>query len=92
MLDYTPPSRGPLLQFLANKAFLESPDQQLSTELSFRSFAHTQTDIWRLKKCSTIRPLLGAQCFSFYQTRLFWKTPTSSSHQNFILGHLLTPK
>ena len=30
-------------------------------------------------------------CFSFWQTRLFWKAPTSSSHQNYILGHLLTP-
>ena len=41
MLYYPNPSKGPLFQFLTNKAFLESP--------------------------------------------------TSSSHQNFILGHLLAP-
>ena len=40
--------------------------------------------------CSTIRPLLGTHYFSFLQVRLFWKALTSSSHQNFILGHLLT--
>ena len=65
MLYYPPPSTGPLFQFLANKAFVESPDQKLSPQLYFRPFAHTQADIWRLKKCSTIRPLLGAHCFSF---------------------------
>ena len=27
VLYYPPPFRGPLFQFLANKAFLESPDQ-----------------------------------------------------------------
>ena len=60
-----PPSRGPAFQFLANKAFLEDPDQQLSPELYFRSFAHTHIEIWRLEKCSTICPLLGARCFTF---------------------------
>ena len=43
MLSYPPPSRGPLFQLLANKAFLESPDHQLSLELNFRSFVHTHT-------------------------------------------------
>ena len=65
MLYYPPPSRGPLFQFLGTKVFLESPDQQLSQELYFWSFAHTPTEIWRLEKCSTIRPLPGVHCFSF---------------------------
>ena len=42
VLYYLPPSRGPLFQFLANKAFLESPNKQLSPKLYFRSFARTQ--------------------------------------------------
>ena len=91
MLYYPPPSNGQLFQFLSNKAFLEDPDQWLSPELHFRSFAHTHIQMWRSEKCSTIRALPRAHCFSFWQTRLFWKAPTSSSHQNFILGHLLTP-
>ena len=41
--------------------------------------------------CSTIRPLLGTHCFTFLQVRPFCKAPTSTSNQNFILGHLLTP-
>ena len=41
MLYYPTPSSGPLFQFLANKAFLESPDHYLSSELYSRSFAHT---------------------------------------------------
>ena len=41
--------------------------------------------------CSTIRPRPGAHCVSFLQVRHFWKTLTSSSHQHFILGYLLTP-
>ena len=65
MLYYPPPFRGPLFQFLANKAFLESPDQSPSPKVDFRSFAHTHTEIWRLKKCCTIRHLLGANCFRF---------------------------
>ena len=65
VLYYPPPSRGPLFQFLANKAFLESPDCYLSPELYFSSFPHTHTEIERLEKCSTIRPLPMAHCFSF---------------------------
>ena len=67
MLYYPPPSRGPLFQFLGNKGFLESPDQQLSLELYLGSFPHTHTNtqMWRLQKCSTIPPLLGAHCVSF---------------------------
>ena len=65
MLHYPPPSKGHLFHFLANKAFLESPDQQLSPKSYFRSFAHTHKEIWRLKRCSTIRPLPRAHCFSF---------------------------
>ena len=41
--------------------------------------------------CSTICALPRAHCFSVVQVRFFWKAPTNSSHQNFILGHLLTP-
>ena len=41
--------------------------------------------------CLSIRPLRGAHCFSFLQINPFWEAPTSSSHRNFILGHLLTP-
>ena len=40
---------------------------------------------------STIRPCLGANYFSFLQTRQFWKGATNSSHQNLNLGYLLTP-
>ena len=65
MLYYPHPSTGPLFQLLANKAFLESLEQQLSLELYFRSFAHTHTEFRRIKKSSTIRPLLGAHRFSF---------------------------
>ena len=43
MLYYPPPSRGPPFQLLANKAFVESPDQLLSPKIYFRSFAHTRT-------------------------------------------------
>ena len=39
--------------------------------------------------CSTIRPRPRARCFSFLQTRHFWKAPTSSFHHNFILAYLL---
>ena len=80
------PSRGPLFQFPASKAFLESPDQWLSRKPYFRSFGHTNTEIWRLQMCSTIRPLPGAHYFSFLQTRHFWKAATSGSPQNFIFG------
>ena len=62
MLYYSPPARTPAFQILANKAFLEIPDQQLSPQLYFRSFPHTHKEIWRLETCSTIRPLLGAHC------------------------------
>ena len=65
MLYYPPLSRGPVFQFLSNKALLESPDHLLSRELYFRSFAHTHTNVSRLEKCSTIRPLPGAHYFSF---------------------------
>ena len=75
MLYYPPPSMGPLFQFLANNAFLQSPDQWLSPELSF-SFDHTRPEMWRLKKCSTIYPLPGVHCLSILQVRLFWKAPT----------------
>ena len=54
-----PPSRGPLFYSPASEAFLESPDQSLSPDIYFRSFAHTHTEIWRLEMCSTICPLLG---------------------------------
>ena len=30
--------------------------------------------------------------FQFLANKAFWKAWTSSSHQNFILGHLLTPR
>ena len=65
MLYYPRPSRGPLFQFLANKPFLENPDQALSPQLYFRSFAHTHREIWWLENCSTIRALPGAHCFKF---------------------------
>ena len=91
MLDHPPRSRGPLFQFPANKAFSQSPNQWLSPELYFQSFAHTRPQIRKLRMCSTIRPLPGAHYFSFMQVRLFWKAPTSGCHQNFILGHLRTP-
>ena len=90
MLQYPPPSRSPLLQSPASKAFLQTPDQWLSRELYFRSFAHTHREIWRLQMCSTIRPLLGAHSFSFLQVRHFWRALTSGSHLNFIVGNLLT--
>ena len=38
-----------------------------------------------------IGPLLGAHRFNFLQVRPFRKTPTISSHQNLISGHLVTP-
>ena len=85
-----PPFRGPLFQFAASKAFLQSPDQWLSPEFYFRSFAHTHTEIRRPEMCSTICPLLGTHCFSFLQLRHFCKARTNSSHHNFILCHLLT--
>ena len=65
MLYYPPPSRGPLFQFLTNMAFFEGPDQYLSPELPFRSFAHPHREMWRLKKCPTIRPFPGAHYFIF---------------------------
>ena len=80
MVDYPPPFRGPLFQFPASKVFLQSPDQWLSPQLYFGSFAHTRHEIWRLKVCSPIGPLPRAHGFNFLQVRLFWKAPTSSSH------------
>ena len=91
VLDYPPPSRGPLFQFPTKKAFLESPDQWLSPDLYCRSFGYTDTQILRLEMCSTIWPLPGAHRFNFLRKRHFWKARTSGSHQNFILGHLVTP-
>ena len=41
--------------------------------------------------CRTISPRPRVHCFNFLQVRLFWKAPTSSSHQNLIGGYLLTP-
>ena len=64
MLHYPSHSTGPLFQFLAKKTYLESPDQDLSLELYFRSFAHTHTEMRRIKKFSTIRPLPGTHRFS----------------------------
>ena len=84
-----PLQRGPLFRIAASKVFLESPDQWLSPKPNFRSFAHTRPDIWRPKKCSTIRPIPGAHSFSFLEVTHFWKAPTSRSRQNFTLGHLL---
>ena len=65
MLYYPPPSMGPLFQYPASKAFLESPDEWLSPQLYFRSFANIHAEIWKLEMCSTIRPLPWAHCFSF---------------------------
>ena len=63
MLYYPPYSKGPPFEFPTIKGFLESPNQKLSPQLCFRSFSHTQREIWRLEKCSTIRPLPGAHYF-----------------------------
>ena len=65
MLYNLPPFRGPSFQLLESKYLLESPDQEVSSKPHFRSFAHTYSDIWRLKKCSTIRLCPGATFFSF---------------------------
>ena len=59
------------------------------SKLYFRSFVHIQIG---LQMCSTIRRLPGPQYLSFLQVGHFCKAPNSGSHQNFILGHLLTPK
>ena len=56
MLDYPPPSKGPLLKFPATKAFLQSPDHWLAPEFCFTSFAQTHIAIWCFKMCSNIRP------------------------------------
>ena len=45
MLYYPPLFKGPLFQFLANKAYLESPDEYLSPKHYFRSFAHIYIEI-----------------------------------------------
>ena len=37
------------------------------------------------------RPPSGAHGFIILEVWLFWKAKTSSSHHNFIFGHLLTP-
>ena len=92
MLHCPPLCRGQLFQFLANKAFLPSPDQLLSPELYCRVLALTNTKMRRLDKCSTMRPLEVAHSFSFQQVRHVWKDPASGSHLNFIFGYLPTPK
>ena len=69
------PSRGPLFQFPESKAFVESLDQWLSPELYCRSCAQTRPETWRLKMCSTIRPLPGVHCFSFTQVRHVFGKP-----------------
>ena len=85
MLYYVPPSRGPLFQLCVRKPFLKNSNQQLSPQLYFRSFAHTGPVITRIEKCLTIGPLPRALSFNFKQGK-FCKAPTSSSHQNFIVG------
>ena len=73
MLDYLYPSKGPLLQFLANKAFLESSDQQPPAGLYFRLSDRGSSEIGRPPVCSTIRPCQEAHRVSFVQTWHFWK-------------------
>ena len=77
--------KGTLCQFPANEAFLQSPDQYLPPYLNFRLCPHTTPEIWRLPIWSTILPPPGAHYF--LRTRHLGKAPTSSSHQNFIVGH-----
>ena len=38
----------------------------------------------------TSHPRPRANCFHFVEARKSWKTPTNSTHQDFILGYLLT--
>ena len=45
VLDYPPPSRGPVLPFPASKALRQKPDYGLTPQLYLRSFAHTHTEI-----------------------------------------------
>ena len=91
MLHYPPPSKGPMFQFPASKAFLQNPNYWRSQKFYFRAFAHTHMKISRLQMCSTIRPVPEAQYFSFLQVRHFCKTPTGCFPQKFLLGHLLAP-
>ena len=70
MLNSPFPSMPPLFHFPASKAFLESPDQYVSPERAFRLLAHTNTQMWRLELCSSIRPRPGVHCFSFLQAIL----------------------
>ena len=51
MLDNPPASKGPQFKFCAAEAFLEDPDQYLSVEVYFRTFAHTRPQIWR-RECT----------------------------------------
>ena len=91
LLYYLPPCRVQCFTFLQVTLFLKKPNQQLSRERYYKSFAHTKPAMWRLKKWSIIRPLAAANYYSFYQRRHFCKAPTSSSHQNFMLGYLCPP-
>ena len=90
MLSYPPSSRGPLPWVLANKAFLEHPNQQLSPKTNFTSFANTTCEIWRFEKGFIMCPLPAADCFNFPKVRRFWEAPNNSSYQNFTAGHFLT--
>ena len=92
MLDYPPPSKGPLFQFPTKKAFLESPDQWLSPDLYCRSFGHTHTEIWRLKMCLDYRPPSRGPLFQFPAKKAFLETPNLVGlTKTFIVGHLVTP-
>ena len=90
-LHYPPPFQGPSVSVSSKQGFPGKTVPVAPTGPYFESFAHTYIRSWRLRKCSTIRPLPRATFFGFWHTRLFWRALTSSSHQNLILGHLLTP-
>ena len=73
MLNYLPPSRGPLFQLLASEAFSESPDGvALTTTLFQVIWSHPQGDL----EAPNV---------------LDYLPPSRGSHQNFIVGHLVTP-
>ena len=70
--------KGPLFQFPADKAFLESPDQWLSPKVYFTSFAYTHTG----SKCARLsaplesyRPRSRGPLFHFPASKAFLEGP-----------------
>ena len=94
VLEYPPPSRGPMFWFRANKTLLKNCRLVASNKTVFEAICSQHHRDLEAQSVLHYAPGLGAQFLSFLQTRLFCKTLTTSFHQDFASGYLLkaTPR